>query len=395
MMRELQQAQPVDTGSVFKVRFYRGGPNWPSNPFRFHGEGLLSIEPDFVIVQGSVHRSFRFPKKEEQRLRKVDIVNVRTGGEDVIFDVVGIHGMQTVGFSAAGAGAARAIAAALPARCTPEFEVAHAEREVFHDRIDYWSPSTPVIRTLLLANIAIFVLMWLERQGFGAQGFKPLPGWNSAAALQGHLQLWKQGLLNVLGGGQWKLMLASFTGWGPELRPFLLQEQLVTWGSNLPRLTLGAGQWWRLLTSSFVHGNLLHLAMNMFALWQAGQLVERIFGSARFAGLYLLAGIGGSVGSLAWSLLSHHPVNSVGASGAIFGIIGGLFAFIGREHSGVPPTVVRDLRSSVGPFLLFNIGAGFLYPHTDNAAHIGGLVGGWLAGHLLARSLHVPAQRAA
>ena len=62
-----------------------------------------------------------------------------------------------------------------------------------------------------------------------------------------------------------------------------------------------------------MHGNLLHLAMNMFALWQAGQLVERIFGSARFAGLYLLAGIGGSVGSLAWSLLSHHPVNSVGA----------------------------------------------------------------------------------
>jgi membrane associated rhomboid family serine protease len=135
--------------------------------------------------------------------------------------------------------------------------------------------------------------------------------------------------------------------------------------------------------------------MNMFALWQAGQLVERIFGSLRFAGLYLLAGVGGSLGSMLWGLLSQHPVNSVGASGAIFGIIGGLFAFIGREHSGVPPTVVRDLRSSIAPFLLFNIGAGFLYPHTDNAAHIGGLIGGWLAGHLLARSLHVPAPRSA
>lgn len=386
--------QSPDVG-VFDVRFYRGGPNWPSNPFRFQGEGQLAIEPDFVIVRGGVHRSFRFPKKEEQRLRKADIVNVRTAGEDVIFDVVGVEEMQEVGFSAAGRQAAKTIAAALPARCTPEFEVAHAEREVFHDRIDYWSPSTPVIRTLLAANIAIFILMWLERQGFGAPWFKPLPGWNSAAALQGHLQLWQQGLANLVGGGQWKLMLASFTGWGPAVHPFLLQEQLVKWGSNLPRMTLGAGQWWRLLTSSFLHGNLLHLAMNMFALWQAGQLVERIFGSARFAGLYLLAGVGGSVGSLLWGLLSHHPVNSVGASGAIFGIIGGLFAFIGREHSGVPPTVVRDLRSSITPFLLFNIGAGFLYPHTDNAAHIGGLVGGWLAGHLLARSLHVPAQRAA
>jgi membrane associated rhomboid family serine protease len=103
-------------------------------------------------------------------------------------------------------------------------------------------------------------------------------------------------------------------------------------------MTLGAGEWWRLLTSSFVHGNLLHLAMNMFALWQAGQLVERIFGSARFAGLYLLAGIGGSLGSLGWGLLSQHPVNSVGASGAIFGIIGGLLAFIGRE---APASCIR------------------------------------------------------
>lgn len=376
-----QQALDKD---VFDVRFYRGGPKWPSNPFRFQGEGQIAIEPDFVLVRGSVHRSFRFPKREQQRLRKADIVNVRTAGEDVIFDVIGVEDMREVGFSAFDAGAAKAIAAALPARCTPEFELAHFEREVFHDRIDYWSPSTPVIRTLLAANVAIFVLMWLERKGFDVRWFKPLPGWDSAAALQGHVQLWKQGLLNVLGGG-----------WGRELPAAMLQEQLVKWGSNLPGKTLGAGQWWRLLTSAFVHGNLLHLAMNMFALWQAGQLVERIFGSARFAGLYLLAGIGGSLGSLLWGLVTQHPVNSVGASGAIFGIIGGLFAFIGREHSGVPPTVVRDLRSSLAPFLLFNIGAGFLYPHTDNAAHIGGLVGGWLAGHLLARSLHVPAQRTA
>jgi membrane associated rhomboid family serine protease len=83
----------------------------------------------------------------------------------------------------------------------------------------------------------------------------------------------------------------------------------------------------------------------------------------------------------------------VGASGAIFGIIGGLLAFIRRPDSGVPATIVKDLRGSLGGFLLFNIAAGLVYPHTDNAAHIGGLVGGYLAGHLLARSLHVPGQR--
>jgi|GEM_PF-982972 len=378
----------------FDVRFYRGGANWPYNPFHFQGEGRLALEPDFLVLHGSCHRSFRFPKREQQRLRMADIVNVRTSGEDVIFDVAGVDGKQEVGFSTGARKNAETIAALLPARCTPDFDPKpHLEREVFNDRIDYWSPSTPVINTLLAANVAIFVLMWLERQGFGAGWFKPLPGWSSAAALQGHLLLWKQGLLNVVAAPKWQLPLASFTGWGPELFPSLLQAQLVKWGSNVPRMTLGAGEWWRLWTSAFLHGNLLHLAMNMFALWQAGQLVERIFGSLRFTGLYLLAALGGSLGSLLWGLVSHHPVNSVGASGAIFGIIGGLFAFIGREHSGVPPTVVRDLRSSVAPFLLFNIGAGFLYPHTDNAAHIGGLVGGWLAGHLLARSLHVPGQR--
>lgn len=388
--------QSKNRDAVVEVRFYRGGPSWPSNPFGFQGPGQLTIEPDFLTLRGSCHRAFRFPKTEQQRLRMVDVVNVRTSGEDVIFDVVDVQDMREVGFSAADRDAAKAIAAALPTRCTSEYKMtAHVERQVFNDRIDYWSPSTPVIRTLLIANIAIFLLMWLERQGVGAPWFKPLPGWGSAAAVQGHLQLWKQGVLNVVGIGNWPLALASFTGFGPEIHPALLREQLVKWGSNLPRMTLGAGEWWRLLSSAFLHGNLVHLAMNMFALWQAGQLVERIFGSLRFAGLYLLAAIGGSLGSLLWGLLSHHPVNSVGASGAVFGIIGGLFAFIGREHSGVPPTVVRDLRSSLVPFLLFNIGAGFLYPHTDNAAHIGGLAAGWLAGHLLARSLHVPAPRAA
>jgi len=130
----------------------------------------------------------------------------------------------------------------------------------------------------------------------------------------------------------------------------------------------------------------LHLGFNMFALFQVGRLVERIFGSLRFTGLYLLSGLAGSLASVLWN----HHVNSVGASGAVFGIIGGLLAFIGRENSGVPPTVVQDLRGSIFPFLLFNIAAGFAYPHTDNAAHLGGLAGGWLAGHLLARSLHVP-----
>jgi rhomboid protease GluP len=331
------------TGSdVFEVRFHAGGANWPANPFRFRGKGQLLIEPDFVLVRGSSHRSFRFPKREEHRLRKVDIVNVRLDGRDLRLDVLGVKESITVGFSAADAQAASNIAALLPQRQTDEFAVAHAEREEFHDRIDYWSPSTPVTWTLLALNIGIFLLMWWQRQGLA------------------------------------------------DPRGIVESLQLVQWGSNVGRLTTG-GEWWRLFTSMFLHGSLLHLAFNMLVLYQAGQLAERIFGSLRFTGLYLIAGLCGSLGSVLWN----PNVNSVGASGALFGLVGGLLAFIRREHSGVPATVVKDLQGSLLPFLLFNLWAGFIYPHTDNAAHIGGLVGGWLGGHLLARSLHVPSQRAA
>ena len=337
---------------VFDVRFYRGGPNWPSNPFQFQGPGQVVFEPDFVLLRGSSHRSFRFPRRCEQRLRKADIVNVRVEGPDVLFHVVGVDGKEEVGFTAADRDAARAIAAALPTRWTPEFKTAYAEREVFEDRIDYWSPSTPVIWLLLVANVGVYLAMWLQRQA-------ALP--NLRALLRGR----------------------------SDADAIAYTFQLIDWGSNVGRLTLG-GQWWRLFSSMFLHGSLLHLAFNMFALWQVGCLVERIFGSVRFSVLYLLAGLAGGIASVLWN----PQVNSVGASGAIFGIIGGLLAFIRRENSGVPPTVVADLRGSILPFLLFNLAAGFLYPHTDNAAHIGGLAGGWLAGHLLARSLHVPGQPA-
>jgi len=335
---------------VFDVRFYRGGPNWPSNPFHFQGAGQIVFEPDFVLLRGSTHRSFRFPRRAQQRLRKADIVNVRVEGPDVLFHVVGVDGKEEVGFTAPDRDAARAIAASLPTRWTPEFQTAYTERTAFEDRIDYWSPSTPAIWLLLASNIGVHVLMWLQR---GAR----LPTLASLFAKQASADA----------------IAHSF--------------QLVAWGSNVGRLTLG-GEWWRLFTSMFLHGSLLHLAFNMFALWQVGRLVERIFGSARFCLLYLLAGLAGGIASVLWN----PHVNSVGASGAIFGLIGGLLAFIRRENSGVPPTVVADLRGSLLPFLLFNLSAGFLYPHTDNAAHLGGLAGGWLAGHLLARSLHLPAQ---
>jgi membrane associated rhomboid family serine protease len=326
------------TAGAFAVRFRAGGRRRAGNPWNFNGKGQVELEPDFVTLRGSRYRTFRAPMPEVQRVRMVDIVNVRTDGKELEFDVVGVKKDETVSFDVPDRAQLDRIMALLPARQTEGFATAQADHDAFHDRIDHWTPRTPVIFALLAMNIAVFVLMWLDPSGRGspvAEGIK-----------------------------------------------------LVRWGSNFGPLTLH-GQWWRLVTSMFIHGSLLHIAFNMFALWQVGRLVERMFGSLRFTALYVIAGLCGSIGSVLWN----QHVNSVGASGAIFGIIGGLLAFIRRPDSGVPPTIVKDLRGSLGGFLLFNIAAGMVYPHTDNAAHIGGLVGGYLAGFLLARSLYVPAPR--
>jgi membrane associated rhomboid family serine protease len=328
----------MTAGASFDVRFRAGGRRRAGNPWNFNGKGLVTIEPDFVTLNGSRYRTLRKPVPQVQRVRMVDIVNVRTDGKELEFDIVGVKKDDAVAFDVPDRAQLDRLMALLPARQTEAFATAQAEHEVFHDRIDHWTPRTPVIFVLLAMNIAVFALMWLDPSGRGspvAEGLK-----------------------------------------------------LVRWGSNFGQFTL-RGQWWRLVTSMFIHGSLLHIAFNMFALWQVGRLVERMFGSMRFIALYMIAGVCGSVASVVWN----PHVNSVGASGAIFGIIGGLLAFIRRPDSGVPPTIVKDLRGSLGGFLLFNIAAGMVYPHTDNAAHIGGLVGGYVAGLLLARSLYVPAPR--
>lgn len=154
----------------------------------------------------------------------------------------------------------------------------------------------------------------------------------------------------------------------------------VALGSNFGPLTL-QGQWWRLLTCQFLHFGIVHLAFNSMALWQLGPLAERLFGRWHFLLLYLVAGIGGGFGTLLW----RPEVNSAGASGAIFGVIGGLLAFVSRRDLGVPLRLMFYLRRQLLTFGGFSLAAGFLLPGVDNAAHVGGLVTGYLCGLVLAR----------
>jgi rhomboid protease GluP len=165
---------------------------------------------------------------------------------------------------------------------------------------------------------------------------------------------------------------------------------LVKWGGNFGPRTLG-GQPWRILTAAFLHAGAIHIAMNMFVLWSSGPVIERIFGRARFATLYVCAAVTGGLASV----MLHPQIVSVGASGAVFGVYGALGAFLLRERGSIPPPVLSRLGRVAGGFVVYNILFGLSLPMIDNAAHVGGLLGGAAAGAWLARPLSVPRPRSA
>ena len=138
-----------------------------------------------------------------------------------------------------------------------------------------------------------------------------------------------------------------------------------------------AGEWWRLITSVFMHYEFTHIAFNMMSLYMFGRYVERIFGTGRFLLIYFLSGLTGSL--MAFAL---HPNPSLGASGAIFGLFGALLAF-GRYDR---KTFAMTIGASIYGLLAINIVFGFIMPRVGYWAHIGGLIGGFL----LAMALGVP-----
>ena len=149
-------------------------------------------------------------------------------------------------------------------------------------------------------------------------------------------------------------------------------EDLVWWGANYTVFTR-AGQPWRLLTACFLHIGVIHLAVNMMSLRYLGMQVEPLLGSWRFLVAYLITGLTGSLGSLWW----HDVAVSAGASGAIFGIEGVLLALVMTNiyTDQVRKALLKSTLSVVGINLLIGMSIG-----ADNAAHIGGLLGGMVCG---------------
>ncbi len=156
-------------------------------------------------------------------------------------------------------------------------------------------------------------------------------------------------------------------------------EQVLGWGANFGPLTEG-GQWWRLLTACFLHFGIIHIGFNMYVLYQVGYFTERLFGGVRYLALYVIAGVAGNV----VGLLLHPNVVAAGASGAIFGVYGGLLAYLLRYRGVVNRQAASAVSRSIFIFLGYNLFYGLADRHTDLTAHIGGLVAGFLVGFVLA-----------
>ncbi|HEX3892027.1 MAG TPA: rhomboid family intramembrane serine protease [Terracidiphilus sp.] len=176
-------------------------------------------------------------------------------------------------------------------------------------------------------------------------------------------------------------------------------EQLYAWGANNAGAVLILGEWWRIMTAMFVHVGIIHLATNMWCLWNLGMLAEPLMGSAGVLAVYLLTGAAGNLLSTLWNwwsyssdLAQYHSVfvfpAGAGASGAVFGIAGALIVLLKSPRLPVPPMELKKLRRSVIYFAAINLvlglsisggtrvfGAGI---SVDNMAHLGGFSCGLL-----------------
>jgi rhomboid protease GluP len=160
-------------------------------------------------------------------------------------------------------------------------------------------------------------------------------------------------------------------------------ESLINWGANIRSLSL-SGQWWRMLTSTFLHIGIVHLLMNMYAFLLIGAQLEPRLGKARFIFAYLLTGIVASITSLYW----HSHGISAGASGAIFGMYG-LFLAMLMSKDVVEKANRKQLFASIAFFIVYNL-LGGLQPGIDNAAHVGGLITGLVLGFAFVPKLKKP-----
>jgi rhomboid protease GluP len=179
-------------------------------------------------------------------------------------------------------------------------------------------------------------------------------------------------------------------------------EQLMQWGANNAGSVLVQGEWWRIVTAMFVHVGIIHLATNMWCLWNLGLLAEPLMSSFGVVAVYVLTGAAGNLLSVLWNGVHYNVAHvphqgfdplawfppGAGASGAVFGIAGALIVLLKSPRLPVPPDELKRLRKSVIYFAAINLVIGLTISldvvssrtgiSIDNSAHLGGVLCGLL-----------------
>jgi rhomboid protease GluP len=304
----------------------------PATHWKFFGSGELVFKPNSIVLRGRRPRPLGFTEQSLE-ISLADLFNVGYVDRIVQFHVrIPLAAEKLMQLWVRDEEEARHIVQLLPTERTPEFERVASEREKFRQALEAIGARSVVTPALVVLNGLAFA--WALYLGAG--------------------------ILTPHGAA------------------------LIRAGSNFGPFTLD-GQWWRLLSSLFLHFGLPHLLMNMWALWQSGRLAERLFGSLRFVLLYVFSGLCGNVASLFWN----PAVNTAGASPALFGVLGALLAFVLRTGTRVPTEVSSGLRISGSVFVLYSLVNGLTHSGCENSALLGGLVSGFAIGWLLARPLNV------
>ncbi len=317
--------------STFEIDFNGGSASARNRDLAGKGQLIVRAEEPRFVFRGKARKLFsRGAPAVEIALRSDQIANVLAEGATVQFATT--HGQSGAtktpfAFACASPDYATAITAMLPATKDAEFVAS----EDFIARIRQLPGSGPISITnlILIANGVVFVVM-----GFlGA-------GWVEVASM----------------------------------------EPYIRFGANNAAATTD-GEWWRLVTCMFMHYGLVHLGLNAWALFQSGQLVERLFGRGLYLLVYFGGGLAGSVATLLWK---GDKAWSAGASGAVFGVFGALLGYLLREKQGIPKGIFQPIFKSTLAFAGYNLVFGAIHPNIDNAAHLGGLAGGFVLGWLCA-----------
>ena len=165
--------------------------------------------------------------------------------------------------------------------------------------------------------------------------------------------------------------------------------QLLHWGANNAGAVFYSADWWRIITAMFVHAGIVHLATNMWCLWNLGLLGEPLIGPVGVFAAYIFSGAAGNLLSIGVSMLAPDAFTNggpvgVGASGAVFGLAGVLIVLLKSKRLPIPPKELSGLRRYVIYFAVINFVIGFggnqlhMGVNIDNMAHLGGFLGGIL-----------------